>query len=285
MSESNRGGAIAVGAVLLAAAVGAFFWLRESREPPAAPPARAPEPPPAVVEAPAQPAHPIEDAVVDTPAVVDATPLPALHESDADALAALMRLLGSESVPSWLVPEFVIQRAVATIDNLARTKIASNVSVVRAVPGTLGVEGEAEVRVLSPANQARYAPYVDAFERADSAALVENYVRLYPLFQQAYRELGSGDAYFNDRLVEVIDHMLAAPEVAPPIELVRPKVFWEFRDPKLEAMSAGHKLMVRVGPEQARRIKVKLRELRDAVAGAPVHDAPAPAPVEPDSPG
>ena len=100
-------------------------------------------------------------------------------------------------------------------------------------------------------------------------------MRLYPLFQQAYRELGAGDAYFNDRLVEVIDHLLAAPEVAPPIELVRPKVYWQFRDPSLESMSAGHKLMVRIGPEQSARVKAKLRELRDALAGATPQDSPA----------
>lgn len=103
----------------------------------------------------------------------------------------------------------------------------------------------------------------------DTAALVSGYARLYPLFQQAYRELGNGDAYFNDRLVEVLDHLLAAPEIAPPIRLVRPKVYWEFREPALEQMSAGHKLMVRMGPAQAARVKAKLREIRAGVAVLP----------------
>ncbi|HVF33823.1 MAG TPA: DUF3014 domain-containing protein, partial [Candidatus Saccharimonadia bacterium] len=76
-------------------------------------------------------------------------------------------------------------------------------------------------------------------------------------------------AHFNDRLVEVIDHLLAAPPPAQPVELVRVRAYWQFRDPALEAMSAGHKLMVRIGPAQAERVKVKLRALREAVAGMP----------------
>jgi hypothetical protein len=95
-------------------------------------------------------------------------------------------------------------------------------------------------------------------------------VRWYPLFQQAYRELGYPDGYFNDRLVEVIDHLLAAPEVKGPVALAKPWIMWEYADPKLEALSAGHKILVRVGPENAARLKAKLREVRRQVAAAPV---------------
>ena len=273
MSETNRGGVAIAGVVLLAAAVGGFLYLREARERPAPAPAvvSAPiEAPAEAVEAPSAPSHPIEDAIVGAPAVGAESPaLPSLPDSDAAAIQALLDLLEGDRIPAWLVPEYVIQRTVATIDNLPRAKIASNISVARATPGALAIEGEGETRTLSAANHARYAAQVDAFESADTAALVAGYVRLYPLFQQAYRELGGPDAHFNDRLVEVIDHLLAAPPAAQPVELVRVRAYWQFRDPALEAMSAGHKLMVRIGPAQAERVKVKLRALREAVAGIP----------------
>ena len=50
-------------------------------------------------------------------------------------------------------------------------------------------------------------------EPSQAAAL---YRRLYPLFQQAYAELGYPTGHFNDRLVEVVDHLLAAPEPTQP---------------------------------------------------------------------
>jgi len=96
----------------------------------------------------------------------------------------------------------------------------------------------------------------------DVKALAVVYQRLYPLFQQAYEDLGYPGKYFNDRLVEVIDHLLQTPEVPAPIALVQPKVFWEYADPTLENRSAGQKLLIRMGPQNARIVKGKLREFR-----------------------
>ena len=60
----------------------------------------------------------------------------------------------------------------------------------------------------------------------------------------------------------MIDDLLQAPEVPAPIPVVQPKVFWEYADPNLENRSAGQKLLIRMGPENARIIKAKLREFR-----------------------
>ena len=103
-------------------------------------------------------------------------------------------------------------------------------------------------------------------KNADVAAGRGVYRRYYPLFQQAYVDLGYPDGYFNDRLVEVIDHLLATPDVAGPIRLTQPSVFYQFADPSLEERSAGQKALIRLGPENAAIVKAKLRELRKEVA-------------------
>jgi hypothetical protein len=43
-------------------------------------------------------------------------------------------------------------------------------------------------------------------------------------------------------------------------------VFYEFADPALEAESAGRKLLLRMGPGNAARVKAKLREIRGRIA-------------------
>jgi hypothetical protein len=91
---------------------------------------------------------------------------------------------------------------------------------------------------------------------------VSAYLRYYPLFQRAYEELGYPQGYFNDRVVAVIDHLLAAPEVPRPIELLRPKVLYTFADPRLESMSWGRKILVRMGPEHAATVKRQLAGIR-----------------------
>jgi hypothetical protein len=92
------------------------------------------------------------------------------------------------------------------------------------------------------------------------------YKQYYPLFQQAYVDLGYPDGYFNDRLVEVIDHLLATPDIAGPVQLKRPSVNYEFADTELENRSAGQKALIRMGSDNAAVVKAKLRELRKAVA-------------------
>ena len=113
-------------------------------------------------------------------------------------------------------------------------------------------------------NAGRYATYVDAAEAIDTKRLVGFYVRLYPLLQQAYVELGYPGGYFNDRLVSVIDHLLAAPEPKPPVYVSQPRIMFEFADPDLEELSAGQKILVRVGIDNELRLKAKLREIRKA---------------------
>jgi hypothetical protein len=107
------------------------------------------------------------------------------------------------------------------------------------------------------------------------------YIRYYPLFQQAYEDLGYPGQYFNDRLVEVIDHLLQTPDLQQPIQLKQGKVFYEYADPALEARSAGQKLLMRMGPQNEAAIKAKLKELRVYVTTS--QDAPADA--KPAAPG
>jgi hypothetical protein len=50
--------------------------------------------------------------------------------------------------------------------------------------------------------------------------------------------------------------------------VVQPRVLHQFADPRLEALSAGRKIMVRMGSDNAALAKAKLREVRRALTGA-----------------
>lgn len=254
------------GATLVAS--GAALWFFHPRNAPA--PAVEPAAPPALATAP-EPApevtHPIEQVAV--PPAESPEPLPALADSDAAALEALRGLMAGADPSTWLASEFLVQRLVTTIDNLPKASLPRNAYAARPIAGTLAVAQADGRRWLDAANYARYDTAVSVFEAADSRQLVAAYVRFYPLFQQSWAELGSG-GQFNDRLVQVIDHLLAAPEITGPIELVpaadgRPRL--AFADPRLEQASVGHKAMLRIGPDHAARVKTKLRQLRDLLAG------------------
>ncbi len=216
---------------------------------------------------PPEPAFPISQVPVLPDTVAEALPL--LDQSDDAALALVAGWLGGADPRQFLQPQFLLSRLVATIDNLPRATLTPQVYAAQPVAGDLA-RSQADARVwLDAANFARYDAHVALFEGLDARQVVSAYVRWYPLLQQAYRDLGVPDRQFNDRLVEVIDHLLAAPDVAGPIELVpvpdRPR--WAFADPRREAASVGHRALWRIGPDHAARVKAKLREFRALLAG------------------
>jgi hypothetical protein len=263
-----------IAAVAALAVAAGWYWWQQRAAPPAPvpsisrvePPAEPPTAPPAAPQTPA--VHPIEQVQPEAPRAAE--PPPAMADSDKFIMDALVGLLGRDAVLSHFNVGDYVRRAVATVDSLPSRRAPARFWPITPTPGSFKVIEKDETAFADPANAQRYVPLVKLIEAADTGRFVALYVRLYPLFQQAYAELGHSSRHFNDRLVEVIDHLLAAPEVKGPVALAKPWIMWEYADPKLEALSAGHKILVRVGPENAARLKAKLREVRRQVAAAPV---------------
>jgi len=178
---------------------------------------------------------------------------------------ALAQLAGVDAVKDYLVPNDLIRRVVVSIDNLPRQKVAVDKRPTNPIAGAFAADGDELHATLDQQNFERYKPLVAVIRKLDMQQLGAVYIHFYPLFQQSYQNLGYPNGYFNDRLVEVIDDMLATPEPKGPIQLVRPNVMYTFADPALEARPAGQKLLIRMGPENARAIKAKLTELRAVI--------------------
>ena len=259
----------AAGALAVAGAIGIGLYLARSGEegvtralPPAAP--SVPNFAAAPIAPPIQ--HPIEQAA-GAVAQANAVPalLPPLDESDVAVASAFAEMFGAEGLMALLNPQHVVQRIVATIDSLPRQKLALESLPVRTAQGSFATTVAGAQREIDERNAARYAPYIAVAKAVDAKALVAWYVRFYPLFQEAYRQLGYPDGYFNDRLVAVIDHLLQTPDINLPIALEQPNVLYEYADPALESRSAGQKLLMRSGAANEAAIKAKLREIRAAL--------------------
>lgn len=195
-----------------------------------------------------------------------AASLPSLDRSDSMLRDSLAGLLGRRAFEDFVLPEGLVRRIVATVDNLPRRTAPRRMIPLNPVPGSFVTAGAAEGEAsMDPANFDRYAPYVRVLESVDVRALVKVYVATYPLFQRAYEQLGYPGDYFNDRLLEAIDDLLAAPELAAPAALIRPRVLYEFADPDLETRSAGQKILLRMGTDNALKVKAKVLEIRRAL--------------------
>jgi hypothetical protein len=215
---------------------------------------------PQAPEAPATPKarYPIESA---------ATALPSLDASDGAIANVLQGLWSGAGIVPFLEPKNLVRNIVVTVDNIPRRTLPAQKSPLKPLAGSFGTAAAAgNGLVIGEANALRYAPFIKLLQQVDARHLVDAYVRHYPLFQQAYRELGYPEGHFNDRLVESIDVMLATPDVKTPLAVVQPKIFYEFADRELEKLPAGQKLLLRMGRENAALVKAKLREIRRLVA-------------------
>lgn len=243
--------------IVVVIAIGAALYFGYKQEQPELRPQAAAPQEPASTEQPIQ--HPIAE-----PATQPEEPLPTLEESDGEVQTSLTELFGGP-IEKFLIPKNIIRHTVVTIDNLPRKKTAVQMRPVRPAPGEFAVERAGTEITLSEENFERYSALVDLLQSVDAQQIAVVYRRYYPLFQQSYVDLGYPEGYFNDRLVEVIDHLLATPDVQGPIKLTLPGMFYEYADPSLESRSAGQKLLIRMGSENAAIVKEKLRELREEV--------------------
>jgi len=258
--------------ILVAAAVGIGYYLQQQgglrqsstvEDKPLTLPETGPEPainyPVPKQDTTEQPAN----STADEEPVAPKPSLPSLADSDQSLLDDLGAFIDLKPYRDLFVLKAVIQRFVVTVNNLTSKNLPRKYLLARPVKGKFAVKKNTAGKItLDPANYDRYSLYITLLESIDINQLVEVYVRYYPLFQQAYEALGYPGKYFNDRLIEVIDNLLDAPQMSGEITLKQPKVFYEFADPELESLTAGQKILVRMGPDNAERVKAVLRALR-----------------------
>ena len=258
----------------LVIAAGGWYWMTHHALPdlvatPAAPEAAAPQEQEA--EAPA------------VPSALQPAPEDSLVKAQ-DVGAALAQLLGRDAVLKFLEATDFPRRFVATLDNLGREHAPVAVWPVQPPPGRFLVQGSGASQTMAAENALRYGPFVAFAGSVNAAQAVDLYRRMYPVLEQSWRELGFKDQSLHTRVFEVIDLLLATPEttqaptltlteVKGPIASARPWTRYEYADARLQRLSAGQKILVRMGPDNRKVLKAKLRDLRQELLRVSIEPA------------
>lgn len=252
----------------IALLIGALVYFNLDRSPPAVPALETqtpPDPDAAVPEA--EVPAPVPEVLHPVPESGTSQNLPPLEGSDPSLIEALQQAVGKSRLDILLVPREVVRRLVLNIDSLDREPAPLWLRSVPRVGGRFMTRDGAEALSVHPDNRRRYATLMAAVEALDAKAVARVYLLYYPLFQQAWMGIRTeGPAQFNDRLVEIIDHLLKTPQVEEPVQLVRPKVIYLFADPDLEERSSGQKALLRLGGDNAEIVKKQLRAIREVIA-------------------
>ena len=183
-------------------------------------------------------------------------PLPSLGESDVEVHAALGGLGGGSALQSWVPADDVVRR-LATFASAASQGALLRTHLMLPVPsGKFKVEKSTGVTRLSDQNYRRYEPMIHVVESVNIEKASAWYRRYYPLLQQAYLELGNTDRQLDTAVRAALRQVIDAPvpQVRPKLEL--DSVLYRFSDARLESLPALQKLMIRMGPDNAIKLKV-----------------------------
>lgn len=190
-----------------------------------------------------------------------------LEESDNKIKEILSGIFGNELVNQIFQKTGIINHFVVTIDSLPKKEVPVKYRLLPPTPGKFLVHKDSSDKItLDPENFKRYDIYMQMLNKLDTEQFVKWYKRFYPLIQEEYDSLGYNNLYFNDRFIFVIDHLLETPETTGDIQLVQPSVFYKFADPALQKLSAGQKILLRIGSANRVIVKDKLVEVRKRLA-------------------
>jgi hypothetical protein len=184
--------------------------------------------------------------------------------TDANFEAALSELFGAKAFEALFNTESVAHKIVVTVESLLGPSQPKDSFLPLKSPDSDFVTSlQGDKTVIAAANYERYQAYVELLQGVNMARLVGIYRHFYPLFQNESKELGS-KKYFNDRLISLIDNILKTPESSAPLEVKHstPNGKYSFVDEKLENATPAQKILLRMGPDNSKLVKTKLREIR-----------------------
>lgn len=191
--------------------------------------------------------------------------LPDLADSDEFTRSVLGPLTENSAFARWLGTDGLLQKAAAVVDGLAR-----GVVLTRYMPGPPPEESfpvliEEGVIRLDEAGYARFDDYTEAIITVSPAMLANSFHTLRPLLESAYGELGGTPEEIDNRIIAAIDRVMDTPDHHGPFVLTRDSVRYRFADPALEALPDVQKQMLRIGPENRRKLLNYLQALRAAL--------------------
>jgi hypothetical protein len=276
-------------ALVLAAGLAAFwFWSKREAPPattvvtvpaiPAATPEVAPELPAtpdippradAVAAAVAESTAAPTDGLAAGQAVAPAAPEVAAPLTPEQADALLRQKLseaGARPVLKKLLADYQpLEVSAALIDGLGRGVILRKFLPAATHSEKFSVVTQDDGYYMDPNGFMRYDAYADAIAALDIGVLVNAFHALRPAYEQAYGYLGLDPGDFDNAVIRILDLVLTTPEIGEPIPLVPKAVVYVYADPGLESLPAVQKQLLRMGPDNIRRIKQQAQALRDGL--------------------
>jgi hypothetical protein len=207
---------------------------------------------------------PVEEAAPLTATAPRTSSLPPLDALD-PALRELVRsLTASPLLERWLSGQGLARQIVALVEGSGTGTLPLRLLSPLRPAGTFQVESRNGRTVIAAASHARFDALADVVLAVDARAFAEAYHTLSPRLEEAHDELGVAGS-FDESFRRSLDRLVSLRVPEGPLAVVPHGGNYAFADPSIEGLSQVEKLLLRAGPDNARRIQQHLREIRDAL--------------------
>lgn len=161
----------------------------------------------------------------------------------------------------WLANKNLIRRLTAAVVNISEGKSPrKHLSFLGPQKPFSAAKKEGKL-YLDPANYDRYNLIAEIISRLEAAKTIGLFKETYPLFQDAYRELGYPQGEFQAVLIHAIKELLLTPVVEGEVQLKEAVLSYWLVDDALEDLSEAQKHLLRMGPQNMRKVQKKLKEV------------------------
>ena len=210
---------------------------------------------------------PIEPAAETEPVINpdEAAVLVGLDESD-DVIRNLAAALTSNPLlEKGLRTKDIARKFTASVDNIAGGQSPGpHVDFFKPEGKFTVMEKDGQI-YIDPTGYRRYDVLAGAVDSLDAEACAGLLRRLLPVFDEAYKELGYPEGDFGRTLERALEVLLRTPIVETDLEVEPQLLSFKLADPQLEALSPAQKHLLRMGPENTRKIQAKLRQFGQAL--------------------
>jgi len=201
-----------------------------------------------------------EQQVEQKPVLEEKIILPVLERSDELFRQKVASV--SANLSDWFGVTGVIKKYMVIVNDLSQNQILFKHRIFLKTPGKIVVGEDKQGLYLSEDSYQRYTILVNAITTIDADKGLQLYLAFKPLFEQVYKEFAYPSEYqLQDLFLKAAANVIEAPIINGRIALVPHLVRYKFADKKLEALSDVDKQMIRMGPENTKKIQAKLREL------------------------
>jgi len=158
-----------------------------------------------------------------------------------------------------------LQRIAAIVDSSSRGIVIPRLLSLKPLQEKFQTSKQGGLVIMDPSGYSRYDAYVDTLLSLNIDKLKELFHKYRPYLEQAYAALGYQKEALDNAIIKSLDEIISATPINTTIAIQRHEAIYHFEDEDLEALPEIHKQLLRMGPDNMKKIQSLANDLRSSL--------------------